>query len=72
MSSFYFEDLAVGQVFETAARMVERHEILDFARAFDPNPFHLSDDAAQAAGSVKESVQQETSNARDEMSSGGA
>jgi acyl dehydratase len=50
VSDLYFQDLKVGHVFETAAYTVGRREILDFARAFDPNPFHLDDGAARERG----------------------
>lgn len=44
----YLEDFQVGQVEETGGYVVTREEILDFARRYDPQPFHL-DDAAGAA-----------------------
>ena len=42
----YFEDLDVGieRVFGTYH--VTREEVLEFARKYDPQPFHLSDEAA--------------------------
>lgn len=50
MAGLFFEDIQAGQVFEAGPYTVSRDEILDFARAFDPNPFHLDDAAAAAAG----------------------
>ena len=50
MSGLFFEDIQVGQVFEAGPYTVSRDEIIDFARRFDPNPFHLDDAAAAAAG----------------------
>jgi acyl dehydratase len=47
MPDIYFEDLHVGDVHEHGGRTVSREEIVDFARRFDPQPFHL-DDAAGA------------------------
>ena len=44
----YFDDFAVGQRFETAAKTVTEAEILDFALQFDPQPFHLDAKAARA------------------------
>jgi acyl dehydratase len=42
----YFEDLTVGRTFESGSYTVDREEIIGFARAFDPQPFHLDDAAA--------------------------
>ncbi len=44
----YLEDLRVGQRFESAKRVVTADEIKAFARAFDPQPFHLDETAAAA------------------------
>lgn len=45
----HFEDFAVGQTFASTALTVDAAMIRDFARQFDPQPFHL--DAAAAADS---------------------
>ena len=42
----YFEDLEVGQKHSYGAYRVTREEVLEFARKYDPQPFHLSDEAA--------------------------
>ena len=42
----YFEDIEVGAVTEFGRYEVTREEVLDFARKYDPQPFHLSDEAA--------------------------
>jgi acyl dehydratase len=42
----YFEDLEVGRETEFGSYEVTREEVLDFARKYDPQPFHLSDEAA--------------------------
>lgn len=42
-----FDELSVGQVFEFGAMTITREEILDFARRWDPQPFHR--DEAEAA-----------------------
>jgi acyl dehydratase len=48
MSERYFEDFAVGQVFTPGGRVkVEKDEIIAFARKFDPQPFHLDEQAAR-------------------------
>ena len=45
----YLDDLAVGQRFETATCTVSAAQIQAFAREFDPQPFHLDDEAARAS-----------------------
>ena len=42
----YFEDLEVGQETHFGSYQVTREEVLEFARKYDPQPFHLSDEAA--------------------------
>jgi len=42
----YFEDLEVGSETYFGSYDVTREEVLDFARKYDPQPFHLSDEAA--------------------------
>ena len=42
----YFEDIAVGTVARFGAYQVTREEVMDFAARYDPQPFHLSDEAA--------------------------
>jgi acyl dehydratase len=42
----YFEDLVVGRKARFGRYEVTREEVLDFARKYDPQPFHLSDEAA--------------------------
>jgi acyl dehydratase len=44
----YFEDFVVGQVHKSSGRVrVEKDEIIAFAKQFDPQPFHLDEDAAR-------------------------
>jgi acyl dehydratase len=43
----YFEDFQVGQVFELGSYEVSREEILEFARKYDPQPFHLDEEAGR-------------------------
>jgi acyl dehydratase len=48
MSERYFEDFVVGQVHKPSGRVrVEKNEIIAFAKQFDPQPFHLDEDAAR-------------------------
>jgi acyl dehydratase len=42
----YFEDLEVGAETHFGSYEVTREEMLEFARKYDPQPFHLSDEAA--------------------------
>lgn len=42
----YFEDLREGDETVFGEYRVTREEILEFARKYDPQPFHLSDEAA--------------------------
>ena len=42
----YFEDLAVGATASFGSYAVTREEVMEFARRYDPQPFHLSDEAA--------------------------
>ena len=42
----YFEDIEVGRETLFGNYAVTREEVLEFARKYDPQPFHLSDEAA--------------------------
>lgn len=42
----YFEDFTIGTTFALGPMEVKRDEVLDFAAAFDPQPFHLDEEAA--------------------------
>lgn len=44
----YYEDLEVGAVSRFGQRHVTREEVVEFAGKYDPQPFHLSDEAAAA------------------------
>ena len=46
--TFFWEDMAVGQVRDLGTISPSREDIIAFASQFDPQPFHL-DDAAGAA-----------------------
>ena len=50
MPDIHLDDLQPGQVHHLGRRRLERDEILAFARAWDPQPFHL--DEAAAAESI--------------------
>ena len=42
----YLEDVHVGMTASFGRYEVTREEVLEFARKYDPQPFHLSDEAA--------------------------
>jgi acyl dehydratase len=42
----YLEDLEIGATDRFGRYRVTRDEVLEFARKYDPQPFHLSDDQA--------------------------
>jgi acyl dehydratase len=46
---YFLEDLAVGQTFRSGTHQLTADEIVSFARSFDPQPFHLSDDGAEGS-----------------------
>lgn len=43
----YFEDFHAGDVYDLGSRSVTREEILDFARQFDPQYFHVDEERAK-------------------------
>lgn len=42
----YYEDIEIGVVRRFGRYEVTREEVLEFAQKYDPQPFHLDDDAA--------------------------
>ena len=44
-----FEQLVVGEEFDFGSLVMTEAAILDFARQFDPQPFHLDPEAAKAS-----------------------
>jgi acyl dehydratase len=44
----YLEELSVGQRFTSGTHAVDAAQIKAFAAQFDPQPFHLDDDAAKS------------------------
>jgi acyl dehydratase len=47
MGRRYLEDFAVGQTFSSGRLRVDKEQIKAFAAVFDPQPFHLDEDAAR-------------------------
>lgn len=42
----YYEDIEIGETHTFGDYQVTREEIIDFAKRYDPQPFHLDDEAA--------------------------
>ena len=47
MTTRYVEDYKPGDTFDLGTYEVSRNEIIDFARHYDPFPFHVDEEAAQ-------------------------
>lgn len=43
----YWEDFTAGDVFDLGTRTVSRDEIVEFAAQWDPQPFHLDEQAGE-------------------------
>ena len=43
---YFWEDLPVGTTLEIGSATVDHDEVIEFARKYDPQPFHLDDEAA--------------------------
>ena len=50
MAEMFLEDFAVGQVFSSARHVrVDKDEIIAFAKKYDPQFFHLDEEAARSS-----------------------
>jgi acyl dehydratase len=47
MTEQYLEDYAVGQTYVSGRQRVDKEQIFAFAREFDPQPYHLDEEAAR-------------------------
>jgi len=47
MTVQYFEDYAVGQVYSTGRHRIDKEQIIAFAKQFDPQFYHLDEEAAK-------------------------
>ena len=47
MTQFYLDDLKPGQTFVSGTHVLDEAQIKAFAKAFDPQPFHLDGKAAE-------------------------
>jgi acyl dehydratase len=46
---YYLDDLAVGQRFASGSHALDAAQVKAFARDFDPQPFHLDEEAAASS-----------------------
>lgn len=49
MDGLYLEDFAVGQIYRSGQATVDAARIKSFAAEFDPQPFHLDEQAASSS-----------------------
>jgi len=47
MTGRYLEDFAVGQIFRSGRLLIDMERIKTFGAEFDPQPFHLDEEAAR-------------------------
>lgn len=47
MSKVYYEDISVGDTHEFGSYTVSKEEIIAFAEKYDPQPFHVDEEAAK-------------------------
>lgn len=45
----YFEDLAAGETYDLGTLTVSEEDILEFAKRYDPQPFHIDPEAAEGS-----------------------
>ena len=44
----FFDDLSVGDTFESLSKTITEAEIIDYAWRYDPQPFHVSKPEAKS------------------------
>lgn len=49
MASRYFEDVNIGDTTEFGSKTFTRQEIIEFAKKYDPQPFHIDEEQAKAS-----------------------
>ena len=49
MPTIYLDDFRAGEVREFGRHVVTEEEIIDFAKRYDPQPFHVDPEAAKAS-----------------------
>ena len=52
MTERYLEDFAIGQAFGSGKIRIDKERAKAFAAEFDPQPFHLDEEAAPAPSSM--------------------
>lgn len=45
----YFEDFYEGRTFSFGGKTVDKDEVIAFAKAYDPQPFHIDEEAAASS-----------------------
>jgi acyl dehydratase len=48
-SPFYFDDCVVGEEHVAGSHTITAQDIIDFARTWDPQPFHIDEEIARAS-----------------------
>jgi acyl dehydratase len=46
---YYWEDFTLGRVVELGTHVVSKEEVIEFATRYDPQPFHVDEEAARAS-----------------------
>lgn len=49
LAPIYLDDLTVGAEFTSSEHTLDAEQIINFASQFDPQPFHLDDEAAKSS-----------------------
>ncbi|WP_025899713.1 MaoC family dehydratase [Sneathiella glossodoripedis] len=49
MATRYFEDVKIGDTAEFGSKTLSREEIIAFAKKYDPQPFHIDEEAAKSS-----------------------
>jgi acyl dehydratase len=49
MTVQYFEDYAVGQIYHSGRHRIDKEQIVVFAKQFDPQSYHLDEEAAKSS-----------------------
>jgi acyl dehydratase len=47
--TYAYEDFSIGDAVQLSAHTFTREEIIEFAQRYDPQPFHLSEEAGEAS-----------------------
>ena len=47
MNSKYFEDFEIGQITYTEPKKISKREIINFAKEYDPQDFHIDEEKGE-------------------------